>query len=122
MVRDAGEPVCERCQLADKPWTRLRGLMGRASLQRDEGLLIRPANAIHTYFMRFPIDAVFLDRNLVVVRVVPELHPRRVAVRRGAKAVLELAAGESRRRGIKPGERLKLADPFQGVSQHGLVR
>ena len=110
MLRDGGETVCERCVVADTPWARLRGLLGRAGLRRDEGLLIRPANAIHTSFMRFPIDAVFLDRELVVVRVVPELRPWRVARRRGARAVLELAAGESRRRGIEPGDRLTVAE------------
>jgi uncharacterized protein len=111
VVRAGGEPVCERCGVADTSLTRLRGLLGRAGLRTDEGLLIRPTGAIHTCFMRFPIDAVFLSRDLVVVDVVSELRPWRMAARRGAKAVLELAAGESRRRGIRPGERLELADP-----------
>jgi uncharacterized membrane protein (UPF0127 family) len=62
--------------------------------------------------MRFPIDAVFLDSNLVVVGVEADLRPWRVAARRGAKAVLELAAGESQRRRIRTGERLLLADPL----------
>jgi uncharacterized membrane protein (UPF0127 family) len=61
--------------------------------------------------MRFPIDVVFLDRELVVVGVETDLRPWRFAARRGAKAVLELAAGESGRRGIRRGERLLLTDP-----------
>jgi uncharacterized membrane protein (UPF0127 family) len=112
LVRDGGEPVCERCSVAQSPLTRLRGLLGRAGLGPQEGLLIRPTSAIHTCFMRFPIDAVFLSRELVVVGVQAELRPWRVAARRGAKAVLELPAGESRRRGIQPGERFRLADPL----------
>jgi uncharacterized protein len=111
VVRASGEVVCEHAGLADTPLTRLKGLLGRAGLGSDEGLLIRPTSAIHTCFMRFPIDAVFLDRQLVVVGVKSELRPWRFASRRGAKAVLELAAGESRRRGIQAGERLELVDP-----------
>lgn len=103
--------VCERCLVAGTPLSRLRGLLGRSRLASGEGLLIRPTSAIHTCFMRFPIDAVFLDRDLVVVKVVSDLRPWRFAARRGAKSVLELAAGESRRRGIRAGERLRLSDP-----------
>jgi uncharacterized membrane protein (UPF0127 family) len=62
--------------------------------------------------MRFPIDAVFLNRELVVVGVETDLRPWRVAARRGAKAVLELPAGESRKRGIQPGERFRLTAPL----------
>ena len=112
-MRGGGEALCERCALADTPVTRLRGLLGRAGLRPNEGLLIRPTAAIHTWFMRFPIDAVFLDRDLVVVGIEPELGPWRFAGRRNAKAVLELAAGESRRRGIEPGERLRLSEPLR---------
>jgi uncharacterized membrane protein (UPF0127 family) len=104
-------PVCERCVVAATPLARLKGLLGRSGLRSGEGLLIRPTSAIHTCFMRFPIDAVFLDRDLVVVKVVGDLRPWRMAARRGAKSVLELAAGESGRRGIRAGQRLRLSDP-----------
>ena len=73
----------------------MRGLLGRRTLPADEGILLRPAGSIHTAFMRFPIDAVFLDRELVVVGIAPELPPWRAAGRKGAHAVLELASGES---------------------------
>jgi uncharacterized protein len=104
-----GQVVCERCVVADTPVSRARGLLGRAELPPGEGLLLRPASSIHMFFMRFPIDAVFLDRELAVVKVVPNLKPWRVAGARGAKAVLELAAGEAGRRGITPGDRLSLS-------------
>jgi uncharacterized membrane protein (UPF0127 family) len=104
-----GRTVCERCTVADTPLTRLKGLLGRSELPRGEGLLLRPASAVHTWFMRFPIDAVFVDRDLVVVDVAAELRPWRAAGRRGARAVLELAAGESERRGIRPGDALIVA-------------
>ena len=58
--------------------------------------------------MRFPIDAVFLDRDLRVIDTASGVRPWRFAARRGARAVLELAAGEAARRGIRPGMRLEL--------------
>ena len=84
----------------------MRGLLGRSSLDADEGLLLRPASSIHTAFMRFPIDAVFLDRDLVVVGVARELPPWRAAARRGARAVLELTAGAAAH--VNQGDRLRL--------------
>lgn len=104
--RADGSVVCERLMLADSAPARLRGLLGRRSLPAGEGLLLRPAGSIHTAFMRFPIDAVFLDRGLTVLAVARRLPPWRVAARRGARAVLELAAGEAERAGLEPGDRL----------------
>ena len=103
-----GRLACERCLVADTPLTRLRGLLARRPLGEGQGLLLRPAAAIHTWFMRAPIDAVFLDRALVVVGVAANVRPWRVAGRRGARSVLELAAGESLRRAIGPGSRLRV--------------
>ncbi len=109
LERQDGDPVCDACRVADRPLSRMRGLLGRRDLPRGEGLLLRPAASVHTLFMRFPIDVVFLDRELRVLKVVPELSPWRVASGRGARAVLELAAGECERRGLRPGDRLVTA-------------
>jgi uncharacterized membrane protein (UPF0127 family) len=84
----------------------MRGLLGRRSLEPDEGILLRPAGSVHTFFMRFAIDVLFLDRELVVVGIEPELRPWRTSGRRGAKSVVELAAGECARRGVVVGDRL----------------
>jgi uncharacterized membrane protein (UPF0127 family) len=109
LKREDGTVVCARLTLADSPLTRLRGLLGRDGLEQGEGLLLRPASAVHTYFMRFPIDVVFLDRALVVLGIADGVEPWRAASKRGAKAVLELPAGESARRGLTVGDRLTLA-------------
>jgi uncharacterized membrane protein (UPF0127 family) len=103
--RERGERVCTRCVLADRPWTRVRGLLGRKRLEADEGVLLRPVGAIHTMFMRFPIDVVFLDREYSVVKVVENVRPWRFAGARGAKAVLELRKGAAARR-LRVGESL----------------
>jgi uncharacterized membrane protein (UPF0127 family) len=105
-VRVDDRVVCERCLVADRPWARMRGLLGRSELPRGEGVLLRPAGSIHTFFMRFPIDAVFVDGDGNVVGVERELKPWRTARRRGAKAVLELAAGEADTRSLAAGQKL----------------
>ena len=109
LKRMDGAIVCERTSVADSPFTRLKGLLGRDGLEPGEGLLLRPAASVHTWFMRFPIDVVFLDRELVVLGIADDLHPWRAAGKRGAKAALELPAGEAARRGLAVGDQLELA-------------
>ena len=87
----------------------MRGLLGRDGLAEGEGLLLEPCGSVHTLFMRFPIDVVFLDRELSVVAVRQEVRPWRTAGARGAKVALELATGEAARLGIRPGMQLRLA-------------
>jgi uncharacterized protein len=101
-----GRIACERCLVAEAALTRMRGLLGRSGLGEGEGLLLRPASSIHTFFMRFPIDAVFLGRSGEVLKVAQHLAPWRAARCSGARSVLELPAGESSRRGIEPGVQL----------------
>lgn len=108
--RGDGTVVCERCTLAATPLRRMKGLLGRSELEPGEGLWIRPASSIHMFFMRFPIDAVFVDRRLVVRKVVRELKPWRVAFALGARSVIELPTGEAERRGIEQGDQLVTAD------------
>jgi uncharacterized membrane protein (UPF0127 family) len=109
LVNSANVVVCERCELSVTAFARLRGLLGRTSLAPDEGMLFRPAGSIHMFFMRFPIDAVFCDADLVVLDVVRDLRPWKTAGRRGAKVVIELAAGAAA--GVRPGDRLALLLP-----------
>jgi uncharacterized protein len=110
LLREEGTVVCERCEVADTFLTRGKGLLGKRALAAGEGVLIKPCSSIHMFFMRFPIDAVFLDRDLRVLKVVPDLKPWRMAAKRGAKAVLEFGAGEAARVGLEPGVRLVLAE------------
>jgi uncharacterized membrane protein (UPF0127 family) len=106
LKKAGGEIVCARCEIADSPLQRMRGLLGRDGLEPDQGMLFRPAGSIHMFFMRFPIDAVFCDRDLVVLGVERDLRPWRTAGRKGAKVVVELAAGAAS--GLAPGDRLFL--------------
>jgi uncharacterized protein len=108
LVREDGAVVCERCIVATSPLTRMRGLLGRSELAAGECIFLRPASSVHTAFMRFAIDVVFVDRDLVVLKVVPSLRAWRTSGCRGAKATFELAAGEAERRGVSVGARLEL--------------
>ena len=110
VTREDGAVVCERCVLATSMLPRMKGLLGRKELPPGDGIYLSPASSIHMFFMRFAIDAVFVDRELVVVKVAPDLKPWRMASARGSRSVIELAAGEAARRGIEPGQRLRLGD------------
>lgn len=107
MLRQSdGRVACERCSVANRPWTRLRGLLGRSGLEAGEGMLFPRTGSIHTMFMRFPIDVVFLDAELRVLSVRQAVPAWRAVKERGAKATLELAAGEAARAGIAAGDSL----------------
>jgi uncharacterized protein len=101
-----GDVVCARCELADTSFRRMRGLLGRGSLEPGQGMLFRPAGSVHTFFMRFSIDVVFCDRDLRVLKVARELAPWRTAGARGAKIVVELAAAGAA--AVEPGDQLVL--------------
>lgn len=86
-------------------WSRMIGLLAHASLPVGEGVLLAPAWSIHTWFMRFPIDVVFLDRERRVLRVCPSLPPwRLVSGTRRAQTVLEFGAGTLERAPLAPGD------------------
>ncbi len=106
---DTGRLVVARLEIARTLWEQSVGLMGRRGLHEDDGLLILRCNSIHTCFVKFKIDAVFLDAELRVVRVCPNLAPWRIAGPIcGAKSTLELPAGTVRQKQITVGQRLLL--------------
>lgn len=105
-----GAVICAKCTIADRPASRLRGLLGRDGLAPDEGLLLTPESSVHTFFMRFPIDVVFLDADLTVLGMRENLHPWRTAGHRGSRAILELPAGACEERRLHPGNRLTMDD------------
>lgn len=97
----------ERVVLASNVFTRTRGLMGAASLPVGAGMLLEGDNAIHTCFMRFPIDVVFVDNQVRVVHLIHCLAPWRASrIVWRARAVLELPAGTLDRTKTQVGDRL----------------
>ena len=108
---DDGRVLLGELRFARSMGTRMRGLLGRRSLDEGEGLAFRE-KSIHMLFMRMPIDAVFCDGGLRVVKVVPNLRPWRFAASRSARFVLEIAAGDAERLGLEPGVALRAEPPL----------
>ena len=95
LIQDGSATVLlEKLLLAETTTDRMRGLLGRASLPPDTGMLIRPCRSIHMWFMRFPIDVAFIDRDLCVLKRVSHVQPWRIVLAPpGTCCVLETAAG-----------------------------
>jgi uncharacterized membrane protein (UPF0127 family) len=105
-----GAVICRRCRVANTALARMRGLLGRSKLSSDEGLMLAPCSSIHTWFMRYPIDVVFLESDLTVLGMREHVKPWRFAGWRRARNVLELAAGSCELNGVRPGSQLVLDD------------
>jgi uncharacterized protein len=99
-------PVASVVELAVTRTERRRGLLGRDALDLAAAMMLAPCTAVHTAFMRFAIDVVFVDRDGVVRKIVRGLKPWRMAASPRAYAAVELAAGVDR--DIVPGDRLYL--------------
>lgn len=107
--RVGGGVVAEPVEFALSRRARRRGLLGRDGLAPGSGMLLAPCSSIHTWFMRFPIDVIFLARNGTVVKLCRHVTPWRLAFGFGAYATLELPSGAIDRAGVSVGERLELA-------------
>ena len=104
-----GRVVASVVEVAMTRTERRRGLLGRRSLDVSAALMLSPCVAVHTAFMHFAIDVVFVDRGGKVVRIVEQLQPWRVAACGHARTVIEWAGGTVRARDVLVGDRLSLA-------------
>jgi uncharacterized protein len=104
--------LATRCDVANSFLTRGFGLIPRSGLAEGEGLLITKTGSITMLFMRFAIDALFVDKSLRVLRVAPDLQPwvPAVGAPRGTDGVLELPAGTVARTGTQAGDELISSD------------
>lgn len=102
-----GQILCQNMKLADDLITRLIGLMFSHDLPDCDGLMLVPCNSIHTFFMRYAIDVVFLDKDLKVVKAIYGIKPFRMTwIYFKAHQVLEMKAG-TLSRDLKAGDRLE---------------
>ncbi len=100
--------LAEKCGHARTFFARFRGLQLKKDLPAGSGLLITPCNSIHMFFMRFPIDAVFIDKDGLVLHIEEGIRPWRVSkVVKKSRSVLELPSGTAAATGTKPGDRLE---------------
>ncbi len=101
-----GSMLAARVKVASSPWARFWGLMGKRGLDKDAAMLIDPCNSVHTMFMRFPIDVVYLSPENRVVKIASEMRPWRASIGRGAKRVLEMPAGAAAGQGLEAGDEI----------------
>lgn len=100
-----GAVLATRAQLASGFCSRLVGLLGRAALEEGEALILRPCNSVHMFFMRFPIDVLFLNRRGRVVGLAWNLPPGAVSrIYPDAFQAVELPAGTLGKTGTSVGD------------------
>jgi len=109
-----GRTLVTKGRVADTFWRRLRGLMGSRPLKPGEGVLVVPCRAIHTHFMRFPIDVLYVNAAMEVIGIDEKLPPWHFgAPRRHARFVIELPAGTVEATGTRLGDRLEVRCPIR---------
>lgn len=87
--------LAEDVFIADTPFKRIKGLLGRKIFPPGEVIILDPCNSIHTFFMRFPIDVLFVDKNYKVLKILHNLNPNRIShIYWLANKVIELPAGK----------------------------
>lgn len=112
--------VAKRVDTANSVWSRFRGLMLRAEddFVAGDALIIDPCSSIHMFFMRFPIDVLYVNREGEIVRIQESIKPWRIGplYTRGARYVVELPAGTVRASGTRVGDRLRLDSGAEGTT------
>lgn len=105
-----GRLLGDAIEVADSGKTRRVGLLKRTGLAPGEGLWILPCEGIHTFFMKFPIDVLFLDRQKRVVKTVQAMEPWRLAVSLRGRSVVELPAGVIEQSGTSQGDEMEVSE------------
>lgn len=108
-----GTPIAVNVEVATNVWDRFRGLMLRSHFPEGSGLVIDRCSSIHMFFMRFPIDVLYLDRDDRVVRIQEHVKPWRIGPlwTKNARCVVELPAGTVARTNTNVGDRIQVNRP-----------
>lgn len=107
LTHQSGEVICHKMKLASNIFSRMLGLMFSPGLPDCDGFLISPCNSIHTFFMRYSLDVLFLDRDFKIVKALYDLSPWRMTwIYFSSRHVLEMKAG-TMKKGLIPGESLE---------------
>ena len=105
-----GRVFADHVEVATSMWSRFWGLMFRKKLDPGRALLIDPCSSVHTMFMRFRMDAVFIDRDDTVTKVAACMKPYRAALGPKSRKVLEMPCGAAEEAGISVGDRLSFRE------------
>jgi uncharacterized membrane protein (UPF0127 family) len=104
-----GTELAEKVEVAKSGGRRSKGLLGRKGLEPGEGLWIVPCEAIHTFFMQFDIDLIYLDRKLRIKKVASGVPPWRMSACLSAYSVLELPSGAVHESQSRPGDMVEFS-------------
>ena len=100
--------LAENAVIADTSFKRVRGLLGKSGLGEGEALVLKPCNSIHTFFMSFPIDVVFVDSQKRVAKTISNMSPFRISgIYFKANLTIELPAGTISKTSTQPGDLLE---------------
>ena len=86
--------LAEDVSMANTLFSRIKGLLGRENLLPKQGIILEPCNSIHTFFMRFTIDVIFVDKNNKIIKTLSRFAPNRISpIYWHSQKVIELPAG-----------------------------
>ncbi|MDV3428406.1 MAG: DUF192 domain-containing protein [Bacillota bacterium] len=103
------EEICKSLIVADSFFKRLKGLMFTKELPPDSSMYINPCGQIHTFFMNYDIDVLYLDKNNVILDIDESIKPGKIGKKvKGAAAVIELQGGKIRKSNIKIGQAIEI--------------
>ena len=119
-LEKGGTVVIADVECAETAWERMRGLLGRSGLGSGRAMHLVCHGAVHTFFMKFPLDLVFLTREMRVSRIVRSVRPNRIAAGRGAWSVIEMEAGRLPEDALNVGDTVRLVpSPHSGAGLDG---
>jgi hypothetical protein len=110
--------VSDNCHFANTVLKRMVGLLNRRQFGKGEGLLLDRCYGIHTFGMRFPIDVLFLDKDLRVIRAVKVLPPHRTCIVRKSVYVLEVPVGALDTSRTEEGDQIQIRTANTDVTTH----
>lgn len=109
VVQETSAVIAQKVELATTFWQRGLGLMGRREMKPGTALILKPCNAIHTWFMRFTIDVLFCSEDGIILRCAAGIRPWRIGpVCYKAQYTVELPAGTIRASGLREGQTIKI--------------
>jgi hypothetical protein len=101
--------LAEDVIIADTLFKRMIGLLGKKGLKQGQALILRPCNSIHTFFMQFPIDVIFVDSDNKIVKAISNMHPFRISgIYFKARSAIELPAQTIEKTSTQKGDYLVL--------------
>lgn len=93
IIKNQNKIIVDRVKIADNPISRTIGLLNKKNLGKGEGLLLKPCNGVHSFFMRFNFDAIYLNKDNSIIFLEENIKPNRILpILKNAKTVLELPA------------------------------